>query len=330
MRTSAPSRNQTSLRQWPTEFRDCRGLNKKPLSRSKTIKKGTITMTSSQIKKSELEFIGEAANYLEKPSFVIKVTNITGKPIEKVIEALPEKAQNLVAIATKKSLEKALGIAIWSINSDNTGSFETGQQNSGWTDWGHKLLTAATGAAGGVFGIMSLPIELPITTAIMLRGISSIADDYGHNLNDITTRLECLSVFAMGSPSSDDDAIDSAYFTSRVAMTQVIEAAAKWAAGKTAQEITDAIAAKTAPALIQMIAKVAARFNVIVTETLVAKAVPAISVATGALINAAFTHHFNSVARYHFGIRALEQRYGELVIRTEYDRVKPALKPANT
>jgi hypothetical protein len=33
----------------------------------------------------------------------------------------------------------------------------------------------------------------------MLRGISSIADDYGHNLNDIKIRLECLSVFAMGS-----------------------------------------------------------------------------------------------------------------------------------
>jgi hypothetical protein len=156
-------------------------------------------MTTSQIKKSELEFIGDGANYLEKPSFVIKVTNILGKPIEIGIEALPEKAKELVASASKKSLEKALDIAIWTINSGNSGSFENGQENSGWTDWGHKLLTTATGAAGGMFGIASLPIELPITTGIMLRGISSIADDYGHNLNDIKIRLECLSVFAMGS-----------------------------------------------------------------------------------------------------------------------------------
>ena len=287
-------------------------------------------MTTQQIKKSELQFIGEAANYLENPSFVIKVTNLIGTPIEKGIKALPEKAQSIVTSATTKSLETALEIAVKTISRSNSGSFENGQENSGWTDWGHKLLTAATGAAGGMFGIASLPIELPITTGIMLRGISSIADDYGHNLNDINTRLECLKVLAMGSPSPNDDAVDSAYFAARIAMAETVESAAKWAAGKTAQEITEAIAAKSAPALIQMIAKVAARFNVIVTETLVAKAVPGISMATGALINAAFTDHFNSVARYHFGIRALEQRYGELVVRTEYDRVTPAIKSKNS
>jgi hypothetical protein len=95
-------------------------------------------MTSQQIKKTELQFIGQAANYLENPSFVIKVTNLIGTPIEKGLEALPEKAQSLVATATKKSLEKALNVAIWTINSNNTGSFENGQEKSGWTDWGAR------------------------------------------------------------------------------------------------------------------------------------------------------------------------------------------------
>lgn len=237
---------------------------------------------------------------------------------------LPAGAHDLIATATEKSLNKALDIAIKTINSNSSGSFENGQENSFWTDLAHKGATAVTGAVSGAAGIMALAIELPLTTGIMLRGVSSIAHDYGHDINHFKIRLECLSIFAMGSASPDDDAINSAYFTSRIAMARLVEDAAKWAANKSAQELTEALATKSAPVLIQLVKKIAERFNVVVTENALGKIIPGIAIFTGALMNAAFTDHFNAVARYHFGIRALEERYGEALIRAIYDKNKPS------
>jgi hypothetical protein len=39
----------------------------------------------------------------------------------------------------------------------------------------HKALAAASGAVGGGFGLAALPVELPISTIIMLRSIGDIA-----------------------------------------------------------------------------------------------------------------------------------------------------------
>jgi hypothetical protein len=39
----------------------------------------------------------------------------------------------------------------------------------------HKALAAPSGAIGGSFGLLALPIELPISTGIMLRSIGDIA-----------------------------------------------------------------------------------------------------------------------------------------------------------
>ena len=39
----------------------------------------------------------------------------------------------------------------------------------------HKALATASGAAGGAFGLATLPIELPVSTIIMLRSIADIA-----------------------------------------------------------------------------------------------------------------------------------------------------------
>lgn len=280
-------------------------------------------MTTKQPSSLEIEFIKKAAVFLENPSFLIKLTNIIGKPVEKGIELLPPKAQDLVATATRKALDKALSLAIKTISTGEAGSFEIGQENSSTTNLFHAGATAVLGMASGAVGVIGLPVELPITTSIMLRSIASIANDHGQDVNTIKTRLECLTVFAMGSASKEDDAMDSAYFTSRLALSKFVDEAAKWAAKKTGQEISAAISAKSAPVLIQFISKIAARYNVVVTDALLAKAIPGVAMVTGAMINAAFTDYFNTVAHFHFGILALEERYGEGTIRALYEKNKP-------
>lgn len=62
----------------------------------------------------------------------------------------------------------------------------------------HKSIAVLAGAAGGAFGIASLPVELPFSTTIMLRSIADIARAEGLDLADPKTALACLEVFALG------------------------------------------------------------------------------------------------------------------------------------
>ena len=86
------------------------------------------------------------------------------------------------------------------------------------------------GAAGGAFGWASLPVELPLSTTIMLRSIADIARANGESINDIETQLACLMVFSMGGNSSGDDATESGYFATRIALTKSMADAASYLA----------------------------------------------------------------------------------------------------
>jgi hypothetical protein len=49
-----------------------------------------------------------------------------------------------------------------------------------------------------------------------------------------------------------------------------------------------------------------------------AQTLPLVGAFGGASINVLFTAHFNAVARYHFGLRYLERRWGEEAVRVIY------------
>ena len=270
----------------------------------------------------EIEFIRKASAFLENPSLLVKFTAIIGKPVETGLMLLPAMTQNLVAKTTKIALDKALSVAIQTIGSSGAGSFEYGQEVSRKTNFIHTGATAALGFTGGAFGLLGSAVELPITTGVMLRRIASIARDHGQDMNILKTQLECLTVFAMVAPSQGDDGMKSAYFTSRIALNKLLDESAKWAAKKNSQEISAAVATKSAPILVQLISRIAARYNVMVTDALLAKSIPGVAMVNGSLINSAFTEYFNTVARYHFGIRALEDRYGQDLIRSLYENNK--------
>ena len=47
----------------------------------------------------------------------------------------------------------------------------------------HKVLAGTSGGIGGAFGLAALPIELPVSTTIILRSIADIARSEGHDLS---------------------------------------------------------------------------------------------------------------------------------------------------
>ena len=71
----------------------------------------------------------------------------------------------------------------------------------------------------------------------------------------------------------------------------------------------------------RLIAQIASRFGVVVTQKLAAQAVPVIGAVGGAAVNYAFIDHFQEMARAHFIVRRLERRYGKDAVRTAYERL---------
>jgi hypothetical protein len=163
-----------------------------------------------------------------------------------------------------------------------------------------------------------LALELPITTTIMFRSIASIAKEHGEDVGHAEVQLQCLTVFCLGGPGTGDDALDSAYLAARFGLQEMVTHATRAVAGLTAAELAASIQRGAAPAVVSLIAKIAARFNVTVSQKVLVQSIPVLGAATGATINVAFMDHFNRVARFHFGIRSLERKHGIDVVQAAY------------
>lgn len=242
---------------------------------------------------------------LENPGLAARLTGIFAAPVEKGFGLLPEKWMNVVQIATRKSLEQALKLAIRTMNSP---------AHSTSTAMKHKLAVAISGATGGAFGLASLTIELPISTTIMLRSIATIARNEGEDLDSLETMLNCLQVFALGGKSAKDDAAETGYYAIRAALSKAISDAARYITERGLSE-------KSAPVLVRLLTTIASRFGIVVSEKVAAMAVPAIGAVGGAIVNTIFMDHFQKMAKGHFAIRRLERKYGARAIQKEYDKI---------
>ena len=243
-----------------------------------------------------------AVRRLECAGFLIKPASAIGAPIQGLLKSVPEKARHLIHNATRRAIERCLDSAIKSLR------FQSG---SGSLDAVHKVACAASGALGGFFGMSALVVELPFSTAIMLRSIAEIARQEGEHLDDIEARLACVSVLALGSHHKDDDEAEVGYFAVRAALARALPAVADRA---------------LPPALARFVALVAERFGIVVSEKAVAEAVPIVGAVGGGTINLIFIDHFQIVAHGHFTVRRLERKYGTEFIRLEYERMRKGPK----
>lgn len=242
---------------------------------------------------------------LENPGIAAKITNALGMPIEKGFRLLPGNWKEKVAEITQAALHKAVHAAV------NTMKDVPGEESS---EMLHKIAVAATGGIGGFFGLPALAVELPVSTAIMLRSIADVARSEGECISDIDSRMACLEVFALGGTSRRDDASETGYFAVRAALAQSVTDAARHVAER-------GLAGKGSPALLRLIVQIAERFGIQVSEKAAAQAVPAIGAAGGALINTLFIDHFQDRARGHFIVRRLERKYGTETVKAAFNRL---------
>lgn len=237
---------------------------------------------------------------LENPGFAIRVADLIGAPIEAALKRLPESASTRVNAITESALRAVLDLAMRTMRE---GQVPASRRS-------HKAAAAASGAVGGAAGLAGLGIELPITTAIIFRSIADIARAEGEDLRHPKTCLACVEVFALGGPGSKDDAAESAYFATRVALAAAIRDAARFVARKTASV--------EAPMLVRLITKLAARFGIVVSWKSAAQLAPLVGAIGGAAVNTLFLDHFQDMAQGHFTVRRLERKYGKQFVRQAY------------
>jgi len=256
---------------------------------------------SSTLPPADIAALNSALELLENPGLIARISNFLGTPIEALIGTLPKGASRIIDAASDKALRAALRVAIATMSKKKRHRLPS-------LTW-HRGLSALSGAAGGAFGLPALAVELPVTTTIIMRSIAQIGLSEGEDFRSPAARMACLEVFAFGGRSTGDDDADNGYFAVRAAMAHAVGEAVGYLGRK--EGISEG-----APVIIRLLSRIAARFNTVVSEKILAQGVPIVGAIGGAGINVLFMKHFQDMARGHFIIRRLERTHGtDVVIR---------------
>jgi hypothetical protein len=252
---------------------------------------------------------------LENQDFASRLADYAGRPINRALRLMPKVAADRINKVAEVAILKSLNIAIRSIEPRSK------------RPPAHRASSVLAGVSGGVsgfFGLAALPIELPVTTTLMLRAIADIARHHGEDLSTLEARLACVEVFALGAPGArtGPDAVrraDAGYYASRALVSRL-------ASDATSIFLERGVANLSAPVVGGLVTEIAARFGVVVTERSAASALPVLGAVGGATVNVIFMNHFQRVARGHFAIRQLERQYGPHVVRRLYEAHAPRRK----
>ena len=269
----------------------------------------SIEVMPARLSHEETEDLKRAIACLEAATFAQRLTDAVGRPIGAIGRNLPDVARRTVARASENALKVALNLALRTIDRRRTANASARA---------HTLAAAASGAIGGAFGLAALPLELPLSTTILMRSIAEIAREEGEDLGEPNAALACVEVFALGG-GGEEAAYENGYFAIRAALAKSVSDSARFLVGA---------GGASAPAAVRLVTQIAARFGVVVSEKAAAQAAPILGALGGAAVNAAFAAHFQSLARGHFIVRRLERRHGGEMVAFEYRRLRGEARAA--
>lgn len=270
--------------------------------------KNTAIITA--LSNEDLEALYSSKQKMEEIGWAMKGLNRVGGVLEVGIDKLPKKQQKWLQQVSHKVLHTVVKANLKTMKKGNT--------NTSPSNNTYKALVTSSGIIGGLFGATAFVVDLTVATKLMMRSIMDIARSEGEDLNDYDTQLACLQVLALGGKSKHDDNLDTGYYATRVALSSAVKNATSFA---TKNGMSSVLRGTSNP-LIKLIAAVASRFSVQVSEKFIAQAIPVIGAAGGGSINLAFINHFQNMAKAHFTIRRLERKYNEALIHAAYDNIQ--------
>jgi len=245
---------------------------------------------------------------MERDNLAVRLSGLFGRGIEAVaapgLRMLPDSAR----AAIRSALEQALGTAF-----DAAARTVQRRTGIGWLDrvlaarWINVATAMASGAGGGLAGLPGVLAELPFTTTVLMRAIAQVAAEEGEDISAPEAKLECLEVFALGSPRPGDEDADLGYYAVRLGFARALGGVA----GRTLNQVMP-----------QAVTVAATRFGVPVAYKIAAETVPLLGAATGAAVNFLFADHFQGKARGHFIVRRLERSYGAEAVQRGYEAIR--------
>ena len=207
---------------------------------------------------------------------VISALNLFTGKIEDKLSLVPEAIRARIEAVTAAALESAYGLA--------------GKADG--IERGSYLAAMASGAAGGFGGMATSLAELPVSITVLMHAIRLEAKKAGFDPDEPLIQAECLRCFAAGAPGGEDDGIDTAFLSARMALN--------------------------GPALQKIISTVAPKFAMAFSQKLAAQAVPVLGALTGAALNAAFLRYYTQAAAVRFELLRLGQLYGHSPVRAAF------------
>ncbi len=217
---------------------------------------------------AEAELDRLAEHYKSAGGAGVKLLNALGGSAESLLDQLPDPVRQGLTGAT----ERALWLAIHAAQ----GSRRAIPDQKPWVN---TAVTTAMGAAGGMGGLSTALMELPATTAMLLRSIQGAAAREGFDPAEENVKFDCVRVLSAAGPLSYDDGADLGFFSVRLTLT--------------------------GPAMQRLIAAVAPRLSIVLGQKLAAQSVPVLGALAGGGTNYVYTRYYQQIAHVHFGLRRL-------------------------
>ncbi|AGT09440.1 EcsC family protein [Paracoccus aminophilus] len=214
-----------------------------------------------------------ARRYLAAGGLAMEVMSAVGGKAEVLLDRLPGPVRKRMDRIVLAGLSRAFDAA-----------FRSRRLIGDRGEWFNRLISTASGAAGGIAGLPGAMVELPITITLLLRAIMEIAVEHGFDPHSDEVRYEALRIFAQAGPLAEDDGTDLGLLAARLSIT--------------------------GPSLQGLISKVAPKLSISLGQKLAAQATPIIGAVAGASINYAFTRFYQELARVHFGLMRLSHETG--------------------
>lgn len=128
----------------------------------------------------ELDELREiVSQYRYSKGLIVNLSSIIGKKAESWIEKVPDDWQSKIDGLVETALHTSYGLAL---QTQSNGETESLMNNAlAWAQgerW-HSVASAVSGAIGGLGGISTTLLEIPVTTTLALRSIQQVAASYG-------------------------------------------------------------------------------------------------------------------------------------------------------
>jgi len=255
---------------------------------------GTLKLVNPDNPPAALDAAGLAAiaalarRQIGAQGLVMRAVSYIGGQVEDGLKLVPKGLRDQIDIAARAALLQSYRLAEASRRDGVI-------QRRLTSDRAHRVLAAISGALGGLGGLPTALAELPVATTVIFRAVQGVAAAHGEDITTEATRLEVLRVFGAGGPGAGDDGIDTTFLGARLSLSGT--------------------------ALYRVIAQVAPRFGLVLSQKLMAQALPILGAAAGAGTNYAFVGYYTEMAHVHFGLRALIRAHGDEAVLDQFHKV---------